>query len=408
MAQDVVRNLGPGANGSFSYDSVGNAEDLYDILINLDPVRTKFLSAFGTAEDAISTNFSWFTERLRPAQDNAHLEKEEYAFKEISSQEGLSNYIQHFQNGEFITDTQNRIKKAFRRGSSEFNAAVDKAIRGQREDIELMIVKSKIAKYETPGVDPARSGGIPYFLRSNSEDATVDTTTGIVTLSNVDANHLIDLETGDFVYFTADAMPAGLEGARVYYIRLEEDTPLKNKFKLYYSLEEAVDGAADTEIIPTSAGTNLKLERRNVVSLGNASAFDLEHINTVLEMIYRRGGNGNQLYMSLRNKRAFSKLVNEKITVNRDAPAMAQLNDAATYYESDFGNVTAHAHFMYPDNRLDILDMQYWDMKWLRRTHEVEGLAKTGTYEKFVIESDCGLQATAPQASGAIVDIKVS
>ena len=78
MAQDIQRNLGPGANGSFSYDSVGNAEDMRDVLINLDPVRTKFLSAFGTAEDAISTDFSWFTERLRPPQDNAHLEKEEY------------------------------------------------------------------------------------------------------------------------------------------------------------------------------------------------------------------------------------------------------------------------------------------------------------------------------------------
>lgn len=409
MANDVVRNLGPGANGSFSYDSVGNAEDLYDILINLDPARTKFLSAFGTAEDAISTNFSWFTERLRPAQDNAHLEKEEYTFKEIASQEGLSNYIQHFQNGEFITDTQNRIKKAFRRGTSEFNAAVDKAIRAQREDIELMLVKSKEAHFETPGTVPARSGGIPYFLRSNSEDATVATETGVVTLTKVNkTTHPIDLQTGDFVYFTADTMPTGLEGSRVYYVRLEtEANEDKNKFKLYYSLEEAVDGKGEN-IKPSSEGTSLKLERRNIVSLGGESDFDLEHINTVLEMIYRRGGNGNQLYMSLRNKRKFSKLVNAKITVNRDAPVMAQLNDAATYYESDFGNVTAHAHFMYPDNRLDILDMQYWDMKWLRRTHEVEGLAKTGTYEKFVIESDCGLQATAPQASGAIVDIKIN
>lgn len=406
MAQDVQRNLGPGANGSFSYDSVGNAEDMRDVLINLDPVRTKFLSAFGTAEDAISTDFSWFTERLRPPQDNAHLEKEEYEFHEIDSQEGLRNYIQHFQNSGFITDTQNRIKKAFRRGTSEFAAAVERALRGQGDDIELMIVKSKIANFETPGTVPARSGGIPYFLQTSALNATI--ADSVVTLSEVTAEKPVDLKTGDFVYFTATTMPAGLEANRCYYIRLVDDEntrKLKNKFSLYYSLEDAVDGKNAIQI--TEAGTNVQMVRRNVISLNNDSDFSLEDINTVLEMIYRRGGNGNQLYMSLRNKRKFSKLINAQMTANREGKQMTQYSDAATVYESDFGTVTARAHQMYADDRCDILDMQYWDLKWLAHTHEVEGLAKTGTYEKYVVESSVGLQATAPQASGSIVNIKL-
>lgn len=408
MANDVVRNLGPGANGSFSYDSVGNAEDLYDILTNIDPMRTKFLSSFGTAEKATSTDFNWFTERLRPPQDNAHLEKEEYTFSEIGTQEGLRNFIQHFQNSGFITDTQNAIKKAFRRGTSEFNAAVDHAIRGQGEDIELMIVKSKVANFETPGVLPARSGGIPYFLQTSTLDATVDTTTGVVTLTKVSAdNNPVDLSTGDFVYFVADTMPAGLEANRIYYLRMEADAGKdKNKFTLYYDLEEAVDGITSAVIKPTSAGTGLKMVRRNVVSLGDERKFTLEDINTVLEMVYRRGGNANQAYMSLRNKREFSKLVNAQSTAYRPVDTASKLVDAATVYESDFGTITAHAHAMYPDNRIDLLDMQYWDLKWLTTTHEVPNLAKTGTYEKFVVESELGVKATAPQASGAIVDIK--
>ena len=406
MANDVNRKL-VGNNGSFSYDSVGNAEDLHDILININPTRTKFLSKFGTAEKAVSTDFSWFTERLRPPQDNAHLEKEDYTFSEIGTQEGLRNFIQHFQNSGFITDTQNSIKKAFRRGTSEFNAAVDHAIRGQGEDIELMIVKSKVGNLETPGTKAARSGGIPFFLQANTVDATVETTGGVVTLTGINAeSNPIDLSTGDFVYFTATKMPTGLEANRIYYIRIEDSAKKdKNKFKLYYDLEEAVDGTA-TNIKPTDAGTGLKMVRRNVVSLGGAKDFTLEDINTVLEMIYRRGGNANQAYMSLRNKRKFSKLVNAQSTAYRPADTETKLNDAATVYESDFGVITASAHAMYPDSRLDILDMQYWDLKWLNNTHEVSNLAKTGTYEKFVVESDLGVQATAPQASGAIVDIK--
>lgn len=408
MANDLTRNL-VGSNGSYSYDSVGNAEDLYDILTNIDPVRTKFLSKFGTAEKAISTDFSWFTERLRPPQDNAHLEKEDYTFKEIGTQEGLRNFIQHFQNTGFITDTQNSIKKAFRRGTSEFNAAVDHAIRAQGEDIELMIVKSKVANFETPGTTPARSGGIPYFLKEDTVDATIETSGGVVTLTNVSAaTNPIDLSTGDFVYFTADAMPEGMEAGRIYYIRIEDSAKKdKNKFKLYYNLEDAVDGVADANVKPTNAGTKLKMVRRNVVSLGNKKKWTLEDINTVLEMVYRRGGNANQAYMSLRNKREFSKLVNAQSTAYRPVDTASKLNDSATVYESDFGVITASAHAMYPDNRIDILDMQYWDLKWLNPTHEVSNLAKTGTYEKFVVESDLGVQATAPQASGAIVDIKM-
>lgn len=406
MAQDLVRNLGPGANGSFSYDSVGNAEDMREILVNLDPVRTKFLSAFGTAEDAISTDFSWFTERLRPPQDNAHLEKEEYEFKEIDSQEGLRNYVQHFQNSGFVTDTQNRIKKAFRRGTTEFAAAVERALRGQGDDIELMIVKSKIANFETPGTVPARSGGIPYFLQTSSLAATI--ADSLVTLNTVTEQNPVDLKTGDFVYFTAATMPTGLEANRCYYIRLATDEAtqrLKNKFNLHYSLEDAVDGV--NAITITDAGSDVVMVRRNVISLNSDADFSLEDINTVLEMIYRRGGNGNQLYMSLRNKRKFSNLINAQMTANREGKQMTQYSDAATVYESDFGTVTARAHQMYADDRCDILDMQYWDLKWLAHTHEVEGLAKTGTYEKFVVESSVGVQATAPQASGAIINIKL-
>lgn len=408
MANDVSRNLGPGASGSYSYESVGNAEDLSDILVNIDPDRTKFLSAFGTADDAISTDFSWFTERMRPPQDNAHLEKEEYAFAEIDSQEGLRNFIQHFQNTGFVTDTQKRIKKVFRRGTNEFDAAVDRAIRSQGDDIEFMLVNSMESCFETPGTKPARSGGVPYFLQTYAEPATVEITGGVVTLTNVTKDtHPIDLKTGDFVYFTATTMPTGLEANRCYYIRIETDAAeAKNKFKLYRDMNDAVKGTASAEIKPTTTGTGLTMIRRNVVSLGGSKDFSLDDINTVMEMIYRRGGHGNQAYMSLRNKRNFSNLVNANVQANRKATDKANYNDAATVYESDFGVVNAHAHMMYPDTRMDILDLQYWDMKWLSRTHEVPNLAKTGTYDKFVIEADCGLQATAPQSSGAIIDIK--
>lgn len=406
---DPHRNLGPGKNTSLSYDAVGNAEDLSDVLICLQPERAKFLAQFGRQPEALNTHYEWFTERLRPPQDNAHLEKEDYKFQEIDSQEGLRNYIQHFQNTGYMTDTMRRVKRAYgtRSGEEEFARAVTNAMKGQSDDIEFMIVTSRAGHAETPASVPARSGGIPFFLNANTLAATVETTGGVVTLTDVSETQPVDLKTGDFVYFTADTMPTGLEANKCYYIRIEDTAKeLKNKFTIYPDLESAVLKDTTKQITFTDEGTNLKVIRRNVVSLGGTEDFTLDHLSHVRQMIYMRGGNGNQAFMSLRNKKRFSELVNAKMTANRDGNKSIAYNDVATVYESDFGTITAHGHMMYSNDRIDILDMQYWDLKWMAPTHEVPDLAKTGNYETFVVESDLGVYAAAPQASGAVVDIK--
>ena len=75
-------------------------------------------------------------------------------------------------------------------------------------------------------------------------------------------------------------------------------------------------------------------------------------------------------------------------------------------YESDFGVIRAEVHRMYSDTIVDFMDMNYWDMKWFDRTHEVPDLPKKGSYKEFVIESWLGLQGTQPKASGSIYNIK--
>ncbi len=52
------------------------------------------------------------------------------------------------------------------------------------------------------------------------------------------------------------------------------------------------------------------------------------------------------------------------------------------------------------------MDMNYWDMKWSDRTHEVTGLPERAHIREFVIESWLGLQGAQPKASGSIYNIK--
>ena len=111
--------------------------------------------------------------------------------------------------------------------------------------------------------------------------------------------------------------------------------------------------------------------------------------------------------MSGRSKRRFSKIVTGGAEKRRDSKDKTAMN-ITDVYESDFGTIRAQVHPMYEDTTIDILDMAFWDLRWFDRTHEVAGLAKKGSYERFVIESWLGLQGTQPKASGSIYGIKRS
>lgn len=407
MPTDVQRNLGPGVSNSLSYEAVGNAEDLTPILFALNPKRTMFLSNFGTADDAKATSADWFTEPLRPPQMNAHYEYEEYKFDKIPSVEGLSNYIQHFQNTGYISDTARKIKKAYAPDSDEFARAITRAFTDQGNDIEYMLVSNGTKRQETPGSLPALSGGVPYFMQVNHIECTASNSDNMITMTNVTKTKPSGLQNGDFVTIIGDTLPTGISADKMYYVRFETSSNEDmKKIKLYHSLAGAVEGIAGELVEFSDNGSNLKLVTNNVISLGGNKDFTLEDINMVMQMAMRRGGEPNMAYMSLHQKKRFSDLINANIQAQRPAGSKPNYVDAAFVYEGDFGTIEAKAHPMYPENRLDILDMQYWENKWLERTHQTENLARTGTYEKYVIESKLMLQGLQPKASCSIINIK--
>ena len=61
---------------------------------------------------------------------------------------------------------------------------------------------------------------------------------------------------------------------------------------------------------------------------------------------------------------------------------------------------------MYNSDRIDIYDFDYWELRYFEKPHEVNGLDKTGTYDKFVLETKLTLQASQPKASASIIGIK--
>ena len=389
-----TRDFTPSVSQSVTYEAQGLMEDLSPVLTNIDPETTNFLSNLPNGENAKALEFGWMTEGLKPAGLNAHPEKVDYETQPVGSVAGLMNYQQHFLNTGWVSDAMRRVDKEYNE-KDEFIRQMLKASREQARDMEYMIVNNAVKRAGSETV-AALSGGIPYFMQTELQAVTFSTSTGLFTTT--EPHNLI---TGDFVYFKAGTMPDGLDGTLCYYVEKVSD----KTFNIYNTLQGAVEKVKADQVTPSTAGATVSIMKSNVIDKGNKDDFSVEDMQVAMQMAYNRGGSPTDAFMSGSKKQRFSTIVNALATTNRKASDKSMQVIADTF-SCDFGTVTAHAHRLYPDNRIDLLDMNYWELKWFDRSHQVKGLPKKGSYEEFVIEGWVGLKGTQPKASASIINVK--
>ena len=380
---------------STTYEAVGTKDDYSRIVTNIDPDMTFFLSHFGEVEDPKSLKFNWTTDGLKPPQENAHPEMTDYVTDKVGSLAQWDNRCQHFINTGRVTDAQRKQAKEYL-PADEFKRQKEKALKQHARDIEYALVFNRAPRDESPG-NPALTGGVRYFLEEEMEDVTF---TGNVCAATTDHK----LDTGDFVYFkakpgTGNKLPNEIVANMPYYIRKDADP---KKFTLYNSMDDAIKNV--NQVTLSTAGQGVQMVKNNVFGAGDTLLTE-DHINDCMEMCSKRGGNPTLAVMSGRLKRRFSDIVTGGATKQRSSKDKTVVN-VTDVYESDFGAIRAEVHRMYSDTILDFMDMNYWDMAWFDRTHEVPNLPKKGSYEEFVIEAWVGLQGTQPKASGSIYNIK--
>ena len=361
---DVTSSLSYSTSQSHTSDAIGHAEDMSNVITNIDPEVTLFLNRFGSEEDATTLKFNWLTEGLQPPGENAHLEKEDYSSKEIGHLEGLENNCQRFVNSYYVTEAQRKVAKVYR-PEDELARLLEQCSRKHAADIEYALVNNETTNAELNKTTPAKTGGVPFFMATQELDVTVSTSDGSVTTTKPHG-----LETGDFVYFTAKTMPTGLSAKTIYYIRTDNTTP-KTKFTIFNTQKGAVENIAAEQVKPSTAGTSAKIIKNNVLDLGGTVDYTLDDLNAVMEMAYNRGGNPTHAFMSPAKKRAFSQLVIAQATSYRDMAKKNKLNLVADVIQTDYGVLTAEAHRMLPDSRIYCMDMGYWGIKWFEHTHDV-------------------------------------
>jgi hypothetical protein len=152
------------ANTYDSYDQVGIREDLSDMIYDISPEETPFLSGIAKTK-ATSTKHEWQTDSLRSSGANAHVEGDETAATARSATTRLDNRTQIFKDAVTVSDTDEGLTKAGR--AKEMAYQVLKISKEQKLDQEkaLFANNAKVAGNATTARELA---GLPAWLITNT------------------------------------------------------------------------------------------------------------------------------------------------------------------------------------------------------------------------------------------------
>lgn len=155
------------ASAKLTYDAVGNKEDLTDIISNISPTETPFLSKFGKTK-ARGTYHEWQTDTLANAADNAQIEGDDYSFTKPASRTRLGAYTQIFMTAVEVSDTQRAVDTAGL--EDEFVYQMEKKMKEHARDIEIALVTGT-GNSGASGTARRLKGVLPW-ITSNVETGT--------------------------------------------------------------------------------------------------------------------------------------------------------------------------------------------------------------------------------------------
>ena len=124
-----------------------------------------------------------------------------------------------------------------------------------------------------------------------------------------------------------------------------------------------------------------------------------ENLNDAIQKAWATGGTPDICVVSGANKRIISGFTgNADRQRSADATKIKQIVDV---YESDFGLVNMVLHRLQPDNRIDLLQSEYWKLAYLIpfKTYE---RPKDSLMNGKVVTGQLTLECRAPEANAVI------
>jgi len=158
------------ANTFTRYSAVGIREDLSNVIYNISPEETPFISNIGR-ESVKNTYFEWQTDELAAASaSNAALEGDDISsFDAVTPTARVGNYTQISTKNVVISGTMEALDKAGRR--SELTYQLAKMGSELKRDMEsaLLANQSPVAGNTTTA---RRTAGLPAWIKTNTDFGT--------------------------------------------------------------------------------------------------------------------------------------------------------------------------------------------------------------------------------------------
>lgn len=158
------------ANTFTRYSAIGIREDLSNVIYNISPEETPFISNIGR-ENVKNTYYEWQTDSLAAASaSNAALEGDDISsFAAVNPTSRIGNYTQISTKNVVISGTLEALDKAGRR--SELTYQLAKLGSELKRDMEsaLLANQSPVAGNNTTA---RRTAGLPAFIKTNTSFGT--------------------------------------------------------------------------------------------------------------------------------------------------------------------------------------------------------------------------------------------
>ena len=153
-----------------SYHSIGNKDDLSEVIYNLSPTQTPFLSMAQRLK-ATNTFHEWQTDSLAAAAQNAVIEADDATLDVISPTQRVGNYTQISDKTVVVSGTQEAVDKAGRK--SELSYQIAKRSKELKRDMEFILTGNQASVVGSSSV-ARTTGSVEAWLSSMASSSRID------------------------------------------------------------------------------------------------------------------------------------------------------------------------------------------------------------------------------------------
>ena len=149
-----------------AYDAIGQREDLTDVIYDISPTETPFMSSIGKTK-ATAVRHEWQTDSLAAATtNNAAVEGADASDATLSPTTRLGNYTQILQKTIKVSGTLDTVNKAGRKSEKAYQLA--KASQELKRDLETILLSNQGASVGSSNSSARKMASLLSWIKTNS------------------------------------------------------------------------------------------------------------------------------------------------------------------------------------------------------------------------------------------------